>query len=61
MHAAATPGGKEVHLIEQSNPTWVDLSDQWRIKTADLSTPLLYGRDDKFIATLRKDDRTSSE
>ena len=39
---------KKIWLIEQMNPTWADLSEIWRKETADLSTPLRSGRDDKF-------------
>ncbi len=38
---------KKIQLIEQSNPSWADLSEEWRRQTADLSTPLRSGRDDK--------------
>ncbi len=37
---------KKVWLIEQANPTWADLSEEWKEGTADL-TPLRSGRDDK--------------
>ncbi len=50
---------KKIHLIEQINPTWADLSEEWR--TADLSTPLRSGRDDKVVAALRKEGKTPSE
>ena len=52
---------KKIHLIEQSNPTWADLSEAWKAETADLSTALRSGRDDKGVAALRKDDKTTSE
>jgi putative endonuclease len=38
---------KKIKLIEQTNPTWCDLSEQWARATADLSTALRSGRDDK--------------
>jgi putative endonuclease len=38
---------KKIWLIEQINPTWADLSEEWQEKTADPSTPLRSGRDDK--------------
>jgi putative endonuclease len=38
---------KKIWLIEQTNPTWSDLSEAWRKETADLSTSLRFGRDDK--------------
>ncbi len=38
---------KKIWLIEQTNPTWADLSEAWRKDAADLSTPLRSGRDDK--------------
>jgi putative endonuclease len=38
---------KKIWLIEQTNPTWADLSEEWRKETADLSTTLRSGRDDK--------------
>jgi putative endonuclease len=38
---------KKIELIERTNPTWCDLSEQWAKETADLSTPLRSGRDDK--------------
>jgi putative endonuclease len=38
---------KKIWLIEQTTPTWADLSDAWRKDNADLSTPLRSGRDDK--------------
>jgi putative endonuclease len=31
---------KKIWLIEQTNPTWADLSEEWRKETADLSTAL---------------------
>ena len=31
---------KKIWLIEQANPTWADLSEEWREETADLSTAL---------------------
>jgi putative endonuclease len=37
---------KKVTLMERENPAWVDLSEAWREKTADPSTPLRSGRDD---------------
>jgi putative endonuclease len=39
--------GKKIWLIEQMNPTWADLSEAWTRETADPSTPLRSGRDDK--------------
>ncbi len=39
---------KKIWLIEQMNPTWTDLSEIWWQGTADLSTPLRFGRDDKL-------------
>ena len=39
---------KKVMLIVQTNPTWVDLSEEWREETAGPSTSLRSGRDDKF-------------
>ena len=38
---------KKISLIEQTNPSWADLSEAWRKETADLSTALRSGRDDK--------------
>ncbi len=38
---------KKIELIERTNPSWTDLSEAWRKETADLSTPLRSGRDDK--------------
>ena len=38
---------KKIELIERTNPTWADLSEQWGKETADLSTALRSGRDDK--------------
>ena len=38
---------KKIWLIELTNPTWADLSEEWRKETADLSTTLRSGRDDK--------------
>jgi putative endonuclease len=38
---------KKIWLIEQTNPTWADLSEAWRKDTADLSATLRSGRDDK--------------
>jgi putative endonuclease len=40
---------KKIWLIEQMNPTWADLSEAWRKETADPSTPLHFGRDDKSV------------
>jgi putative endonuclease len=37
---------KKIWLVEQTNPTWADLSEAWRKDTADLSTALRSGRDD---------------
>jgi putative endonuclease len=43
---------KKIRLIESSNPTWQDLSEDWGRpirplrRTADPSTPLRSGRDD---------------
>jgi len=39
---------KKIWLVEQSNTSWADLSEPWREETADLSTTLRSGRDDKF-------------
>jgi putative endonuclease len=39
---------KKIQLIERTNPSWADLSEAWRTETADPSTPLPSGRDDKF-------------
>jgi putative endonuclease len=30
---------KKIQLIERTNPAWADLSEAWRVETADLSTP----------------------
>ena len=38
---------KKIWLIEQTNPTWADLSEAWRQGTAGPSTTLRFGRDDK--------------
>jgi putative endonuclease len=38
---------KKIRLIEQTNPTWADLSEAWRQGTAGPSTTLRSGRDDK--------------
>ncbi len=38
---------KKIHLIEETNPSWADLSEAWRVETADPSAPLRSGRDDK--------------
>jgi putative endonuclease len=38
---------KKIWLIEQTNPTWADLSEAWRQETAGPSTALRSGRDDK--------------
>ncbi len=38
---------KKLRIIEQMNPTWADLSEEWRKETAGPSTPLRSGRDDK--------------
>ncbi|MFZ0315297.1 MAG: GIY-YIG nuclease family protein [Candidatus Korobacteraceae bacterium] len=44
---------KKIRLIESLNPTWQDLSEEWGKpiqplrRTADPSTPLRSGRDDK--------------
>jgi putative endonuclease len=38
---------KKIWLIEQENPTWADLSEEWRQETADPTTTLRSGRDDK--------------
>jgi putative endonuclease len=38
---------KKIELIERTNPSWADLSETWRVETADPSTPLRSGRDDK--------------
>jgi putative endonuclease len=39
---------KKIALIERTNPSWADLSEEWRTETTDLSTPLRSGRDDNF-------------
>ena len=38
---------KKIKLIEEINPTWADLSEGWGKETADPSTTLRSGRDDK--------------
>ena len=38
---------KKIQLIERTNPSWSDLSESWRRETADPSTALRSGRDDK--------------
>jgi putative endonuclease len=38
---------KKIHLIEETNPSWADLSGQWTVETADPSATLRSGRDDK--------------
>jgi putative endonuclease len=38
---------KKIQLIEEANPSWADLSEEWRVETADPSTTLRSGRDDK--------------
>jgi putative endonuclease len=38
---------KKIDLIERTNPSWSDLSESWRAATADPSTALRSGRDDK--------------
>jgi hypothetical protein len=38
---------KKIWLIEQTNRTWADLSEEWRQGTADPSATLRSGRDDK--------------
>jgi putative endonuclease len=38
---------KKIWLVEQANPTWADLSEEWRKETAGPSTALRSGRDDK--------------
>jgi putative endonuclease len=38
---------KKIWLIEETNPTWADLSEEWRKQTAGPSAPLRSGRDDK--------------
>ena len=38
---------KKIQLIEEANPSWSDLSEAWREKTADPSATLRSGRDDK--------------
>jgi hypothetical protein len=46
---------KKIELIERTNPSWSDLSEAWHAATADPSTALRSGRDDKERAvTLRK-------
>jgi len=37
---------KKLWLIGLANPSWADLSEDWRAETAGLSTPLRSGRDD---------------
>jgi putative endonuclease len=49
---------KKIALIERENPTWVDLSAAWREETADPSTPLRSGRDDKSALRSGRDDRS---
>ncbi len=39
---------KKIHLIEETNPSWADLSEEWRVETADPSATLRSGRDDKI-------------
>jgi putative endonuclease len=47
---------KKIELIERMNPSWSDLSEAWPAATADPSTALRSGRDDKGrVVTLRKD------
>ena len=38
---------KKIELIEETNPSWADLSEAWRVETADPSAALRSGRDDK--------------
>jgi putative endonuclease len=38
---------KKINLIEETNPTWADLSEVRTRETADPSAPLRSGRDDK--------------
>ena len=38
---------KKIWLIEKTNPTWADLSEEWRQETAGPSATLRSGRDDK--------------
>jgi len=38
---------KKIWLIEETNPTWADLSEAWRKETAGPSATLRSGRDDK--------------
>jgi hypothetical protein len=46
---------RKIELIERTNPSWSDLSEAWRAATADPSTALRSGRDDKERAvTFRK-------
>ena len=47
---------KKIELIERTNPSWSDLSEAWHAATADPSTALRSGRDDKGrTVTFRKD------
>jgi hypothetical protein len=47
---------KKIELIERTNPSWSDLSEAWRAATADPSTALRSGRDDKGgVVTFRKE------
>jgi putative endonuclease len=38
---------KKIWLIEETNPTWADLSEDWWKNTAGPSATLRSGRDDK--------------
>jgi putative endonuclease len=38
---------KKLWWIGLTNPSWCDLSEQWRVENTGLSTPLRSGRDDK--------------
>jgi putative endonuclease len=38
---------KKIELIEETNPSWADLSEAWRVETAGPSAALRSGRDDK--------------
>ena len=39
---------KKIHLLEETNPSWADLSEEWRVETADPSATLRSGRDDEI-------------
>jgi putative endonuclease len=38
---------KKIELIEETNSSWADLSEAWRVETAGPSPPLRSSRDDK--------------